>query len=174
MTLNLYRFRRLRVQTKAAPIRRQFLQFGFQFGHFPLEPFPVLLRSRFLGLARPLRLARIFPLLRHTEPSKPTKPRAARLCRPECFRHILKAPCRPAPRGEALPVQFIRNLAGRAARCFQFPNAGKNRLLRRVRFQVHPVRRHAESEWDRPYPLAVRTLWCIASRVRSPMASRFH
>jgi hypothetical protein len=28
---------------------------------------------------------------------------------PELFRHILKPPCGPAPSGEALPVQFVRN-----------------------------------------------------------------
>jgi hypothetical protein len=98
------------------------------------------------------------PLSRHIAPTKTTKTHAARLCRPECFRHILKPPCRPVPCGESLPVQFVRDPPRGVTRRLQFPDAGQDALLRRVRFQVQAVRRHAVSEGDHPHPLTVRPL----------------
>ena len=81
------------------------------------------------------------------------KGHTVRLCCAECFRHVLKAPCSPAPGGEALPVQFVRNLPRSVARRLQFPNAKQDALLRRVPFQVQAVCRHAVAEWDRSHPL---------------------
>jgi len=54
---------------------------------------------------------------------------------PKCFRHPLKPPCGPAPGGDPLPLQIVRNLPGGAARRLQFADAGQDALLRQIRFQ---------------------------------------
>jgi hypothetical protein len=52
--------------------------------------------------------------------------------RPQRFSHVLKAPCRSAPGGDALPIQFAGNMPCRVARRLQLPDARQDALLRRI------------------------------------------
>ena len=73
-----------------------------------------------------------------------------------------ETPCRPAPGGEALPVQFVRNLPSSPSRCLQFPDAGQAALLCRLR-PLGTIRPRGSF----PCALTVRRLWytAIARRV---------
>lgn len=130
------------------------LSSSFQFGYLPLEPCPILRRRLRLRLTRHLR---ILPFSLHNVPSKPTKPMRPGVLPP----HTETAPCRFSSSTilrVVRPAAFNSRMrdrmpcsAGSGSGCIPSPPCG----IRRGPYQP---------------PLAL--LWRVASRVRSPMASR--
>ena len=83
-------------------------------------------------------------------------------------------PARTAPCTQCLPVKCDGDLSQRAALAAQSEDLGQRRLLGWLWLNMLAIRREPIPVSDVPHTPPGGLLCCIASRVRSPIASRSH
>jgi hypothetical protein len=88
--------------------------------------------------------------------------------------YVIVPPARAPPRAQRLPVKRNRDLSQRAALVAQGEDLGQCRLLGWLWLDMLAIRRESIPISDVPTHRPLDFLCCIASRVRSPIASRSH